>query len=48
LRPGEAVIIHVDRDKAMLASFSCRVGTRLIASGVIELASGPDAHMDRA
>ena len=48
LKPGETVIIYVDRDDAMLASFSCRVGTRLIASGVIELASGPDAHMDGA
>jgi 3-hydroxymyristoyl/3-hydroxydecanoyl-(acyl carrier protein) dehydratase len=48
LKPGEAVTIHVDQDEAALASFSCRVGTRLIASGVIELASGAVAHMEGA
>lgn len=48
LRPGEAVTIRVDQDEAALASFSCRVGTRLIASGMIELASGTAAQMEGA
>ncbi|MBY0246386.1 MAG: hypothetical protein K2Q17_01870 [Nitrospiraceae bacterium] len=48
LKPGEAVTIRVDQDEAALASFSCRVGTRLIASGVIELASGTAAQMEGA
>ncbi len=48
LKPGEAVTICVDQDEVALASFSCRVGTRLIASGVIELASGTAAQMEGA
>lgn len=48
LKPGEAVTIQVDHDEASLVSFSCRVGTRLIASGVIELASGTAARMEGA
>jgi hypothetical protein len=48
LKPGEAVTIRVDQDEAMLASFSCRVGTRLIASGVIELVSGAATKMEGA
>ncbi|MDH4328654.1 MAG: hypothetical protein OEV77_09035 [Nitrospira sp.] len=46
LKPGEAVTIHVDQDEAALVSFSCRVGTRLIASGVIEVTSGAVTHME--
>lgn len=46
LKPGEAVTIQVDQDEAALVSFSCRVGTRLIASGVIELASGAATKME--
>ena len=46
LKPGEAVTIQVDQDEAALVSFSCRVGTRLIASGVIELASGAETKME--
>ena len=37
LRPGEVVTIHVELDGATEAAFSCRVGTRLVASGTIEL-----------
>jgi hypothetical protein len=48
LKPGEAVTIRVDQDEAALASFSCRVGTRLIASGLIELASGTATQMEGA
>jgi 3-hydroxymyristoyl/3-hydroxydecanoyl-(acyl carrier protein) dehydratase len=48
LKPGEAVTIQVDQDEAALVSFSCRVGTRLIASGVIELASGAATKMEGA
>lgn len=36
LRPGEAVIIRVDQAPTALATFSCRVDARLVASGVIE------------
>ena len=46
LKPGEVVTICVNQDEVALASFSCRVGTRLIASGVIELASGTAAQME--
>ncbi|MBH0200458.1 MAG: hypothetical protein HP497_13780 [Nitrospira sp.] len=38
LRPGEVVTIHVDLDGATGAAFSCRVETRLVASGTVELA----------
>ena len=38
VRPGEVVKIHVDLGKATAATFSCRVATRLVASGTIELA----------
>jgi hypothetical protein len=48
LKPGEAVTIQVDQDEAALVSFSCRVGTRLIASGVIELVSGAATKMEGA
>lgn len=48
LKPGELVTIQVDQDEAALVSFSCRVGTRLIASGVIELASGAATKMEGA
>jgi 3-hydroxyacyl-[acyl-carrier-protein] dehydratase len=48
LNPGEVVTIRVDQEEAALAAFSCRVGTRLIASGLIELASGTAAQMEGA
>jgi hypothetical protein len=48
LKPGELVTIQVEQDEAALVSFSCRVGTRLIASGVIELASGAATKMEGA
>lgn len=48
LRPGEAVTIQIDQDEAALVSFSCRVGTRVIASGVIESASGSATQMEGA
>lgn len=47
LRPGEVVTIHVDLDEATGAAFSCRVGTRLVASGTIELAPVPAAPAER-
>jgi 3-hydroxymyristoyl/3-hydroxydecanoyl-(acyl carrier protein) dehydratase len=48
LKPGEAVTIQVDQDEAALVSFSCRVGTRLIASGVIDMVSGAATKMEGA
>ena len=48
LKPGEVVTIHVDRDEAALASFSCHVDARLIASGVIEFAYGTEARTEEA
>lgn len=48
LKPGEAVTIHVDQDEAALASFSCHVDARLIASGIIEFASRTEAHTEEA
>ena len=47
LRPGEAVTIHVDLDGATGAAFSCRVETRLVASGTIELAPVHAAPAER-
>lgn len=47
LSPGEVVTIHVDLDEAGQATFSCRVGTRLVASGTIELAPVPAAPAER-
>jgi len=38
LKPDECVTIEVKGDAAAHAMFSCRVGQRLIASGVVELA----------
>ena len=40
LRPGEVVTIQVDHATTTLATFSCRVDVRLIASGTIELRPG--------
>jgi 3-hydroxymyristoyl/3-hydroxydecanoyl-(acyl carrier protein) dehydratase len=48
LRPGEVVTIRVDDDATALATFSCRVDARLIASGVIEFTSGTAAQAERA
>jgi 3-hydroxymyristoyl/3-hydroxydecanoyl-(acyl carrier protein) dehydratase len=47
LRPGEVVTIHVDLDGASGAAFSCRVETRLVASGTIELAPVHAAPAER-
>jgi 3-hydroxymyristoyl/3-hydroxydecanoyl-(acyl carrier protein) dehydratase len=38
VRPGDVVTIHVDLDGATGATFSCRVETRLVASGTVEMA----------
>ena len=46
LKPGEVGTIQIDQDEASRVSFSCRVGTRVVASGVIELASGAPAEME--
>lgn len=48
MRPGEVVIIRVEEDATALATFSCRVDARLIASGVIEFATGTAAQAERA
>lgn len=47
LRPGEVVTIHVDLDGATGATFSCKVGTRLVASGTIALAPVHAASTER-
>ena len=47
VRPGEVVTIHVDLDEATGATFSCRVETRLAASGTIELAPVQSASTER-
>lgn len=47
LRPGEVVTIHVDLDGATGATFSCRVETRLVASGTVELAPVHAAPAER-
>lgn len=47
LRPGEVVTIHVDVDGATGVTFSCRVETRLVASGTIELAPIHAASTER-
>jgi len=47
LRPGEVVTIRVDEEGAGLASFSCQVEARLIASGAIEFTSGTEAQVER-
>ncbi|MBM4127732.1 MAG: hypothetical protein FJ247_10350 [Nitrospira sp.] len=47
VRPGEVVTIHVDLDEAMGATFSCRVETRLVASGTIELAPVQSSPTER-
>jgi len=48
LRPGERVTIRVDEDATALATFSCRVDGRLIASGAIEFTSEAAAQAERA
>jgi len=40
LRPGEVVTIRVDEDTVALATFSCQVDERIIASGTIEFTPG--------
>jgi hypothetical protein len=47
LKPGEVVTIRVDEDAASLATFSCRVEARLIASGVIEFTAGTATQAER-
>ncbi|MBH0193144.1 MAG: hypothetical protein HP492_15570 [Nitrospira sp.] len=47
LKPGEMVTIHVDLDGATEAAFSCRVGTRRVASGTIALAPAHAASTER-
>lgn len=47
VRPGEVVTIHIEMDGATGATFSCRVETRLVASGTIELASAQPASTER-
>ncbi len=40
LRPGEVVTIRVDEDTVALATFSCQVDGRIVASGTIEFIPG--------
>lgn len=40
LRPGEVVTIRVDEDTVALATFSCQVDGRIVASGTIEFTPG--------
>ncbi len=47
LRPGEAVTIRVDLEGAAEAAFSCRVETRLVASGTMEVAPIHAASTER-
>ncbi|MGQ0667646.1 MAG: hypothetical protein ACT4O4_11500 [Nitrospiraceae bacterium] len=48
LRPGEIVTIRVEEDATALATFSCLVDARLIASGVIEFTTGTSRQAERA
>lgn len=47
LRPGEVVTIHIDEEGAGLATFSCQVDARLVASGVIEFTPGTNAPAEQ-
>ncbi len=47
LRPGEVVTIRVEADASALATFFCRVESRLIAIGSIELSQGTAAERER-
>lgn len=47
LRPGEAVTIRVEEEGSGRATFSCRVDTRLVASGIIEFMPEATAPMER-
>jgi len=47
LKPGETVTIRVEDDQAALATFSCHVDERLVASGVIAFTFGA-AQTERA
>lgn len=40
LKPGEVVTIQVDEDTVSLATFSCQVDGRIVASGTIEFTPG--------
>ncbi|HXV69437.1 MAG TPA: hypothetical protein VD738_10985 [Nitrospira sp.] len=48
LRPGEVMTIRVCEEAGVRATFSCVVGARLIASGVIEFATGMPARAEQA
>lgn len=47
LKPGEAVSIRVEEETTTLATFSCRVELRLIASGSIEFRLGTTLRTER-
>lgn len=46
LRPGEAMTIRVNEHETTLATFSCQVDGRLIASGSIEFRPGTAARAE--
>ena len=47
VRPGEVVRICVDLDEATEATFSCRVETRLVASGTMNVPPAQPASTER-
>lgn len=48
LKPGEVVTIRVEAETTTLATFSCQVETRLIASGSIAFMPGTTLRAERA
>jgi 3-hydroxyacyl-[acyl-carrier-protein] dehydratase len=47
LKPEEVVTIRVEEETATLATFSCRVQSRLMASGSIEFRPGTALRVER-
>lgn len=47
LRPGEVVTIRVDEDTVALATFSCQVNGRIVASGTIAFTQGPTPRVEQ-
>lgn len=46
LKPGEVVTIRVEEETTTLATFSCQVDSRLIASGSIEFMPGTNLRAE--
>jgi 3-hydroxyacyl-[acyl-carrier-protein] dehydratase len=47
LKPGEVVTIRVEKETTTLATFSCQVDSRLIASGLITFMPGTTLRAER-